>query len=164
VSLLELIKEIKSYREICPGEFAGPCPTCGGVLRLRIWPDQDRFKCSHCLIEGQIEDFARILASCAPAATSEIPAKTETAPSKLLTNFICQITAPDGRDYFVTDKQAEWQRLSAAGETVFSASEILRIGQMMDMAGERAAKVAELHMEAKRTFSGIYVSEVKICD
>jgi len=36
------------------GEWAGPCPFCGGTDRLRVWPNQDggRFWCRQCGAQG----------------------------------------------------------------------------------------------------------------
>lgn len=72
-----------------------------------------------------------------------------------------QLVSASGQEYWVTESREEWQRLSAAGKVVFSAGEIQRIKQMMAMAGDQAGKVAELHMAAKVTFPGTYVSNVE---
>jgi len=152
---MDLIKGNKNYREISPGEFAGPCPTCGGALRLRIWPEQDRFRCNHCALEGNAADLCSVLAPQSAAATSA-PEAPNPDPS-----FCCRIATPDGLDYWVTDRREEWQRLSGEGAIVFSAGEIQRIGQMVDLAGDQAGKVAEMHLAAKRIFPGTYVSTVE---
>jgi len=36
------------------GEWAGPCPFCGGTDRCRVWPNQEggRFWCRQCEAQG----------------------------------------------------------------------------------------------------------------
>ncbi|ACL01976.1 P4 alpha zinc-binding domain protein [Desulfatibacillum aliphaticivorans] len=34
------------------GEFAGPCPSCGGEDRFRVWPEQGRYWCRGCARSG----------------------------------------------------------------------------------------------------------------
>jgi len=160
--VMDLIKKNRNYREISPGEFAGPCPTCGGALRLRIWPDQDRFRCNHCALEGNTTDLCNVLAPQSPTATSAqvSPAPDPHSPVPV-PGFCCRITTPDNLDYWVTDKREEWERLSGEGAIVFSAGEIQRISRMVNLAGDRAGKVAEMHLAAKRIFPGTYVSTVE---
>ncbi len=39
------------------GEYAGPCPLCGGRDRFRVWPERGRFWCRGCGASGDVVDF-----------------------------------------------------------------------------------------------------------
>lgn len=41
------------------GEFAGPCPGCGGTDRFRVWPEEGRFWCRQCNRKGDAIQFLR---------------------------------------------------------------------------------------------------------
>jgi DNA primase len=41
------------------GEYAGPCPSCGGTDRFHIWPEKGRFWCRGCGLKGDEVDFLR---------------------------------------------------------------------------------------------------------
>lgn len=41
------------------GEWAGPCPFCGGEDRFRIWPENGRFWCRGCGKQGDAIDWLR---------------------------------------------------------------------------------------------------------
>lgn len=57
MSILELVKKYGIYRELTPGEYAGPCPECGGAVRFRILLAENRGKCQSCsfVLSGQLE-------------------------------------------------------------------------------------------------------------
>lgn len=48
MAILEIAQKYGSYKEIAPGEYAGPCPQCGGAMRFRIYPVQNRGACLSC--------------------------------------------------------------------------------------------------------------------
>jgi len=41
------------------GEYAGPCPFCGGEDRFRVWPEEGRFWCRQCGATGSAIDYLR---------------------------------------------------------------------------------------------------------
>jgi DNA primase len=41
------------------GEYAGPCPDCGGVDRFRVWPCKDKWWCRSCGASGDTIDYLR---------------------------------------------------------------------------------------------------------
>lgn len=56
VDLLDLIgrdTRLKRVASTHGGEWAGPCPFCGGTDRFRVWPEQGRWWCRRC---GQAGD------------------------------------------------------------------------------------------------------------
>ncbi|MBV9711108.1 MAG: hypothetical protein JO011_09365, partial [Ktedonobacteraceae bacterium] len=45
MNLYELISQNTSLRRVASthgGEYAGPCPFCGGTDRFRVWPDAEQ--------------------------------------------------------------------------------------------------------------------------
>lgn len=65
MDLLNLIQQDGFLRKVSHhdgGEWAGPCPKCGGVDRFRCWPESSRsvkFWCRGCLISGDVIDYLR---------------------------------------------------------------------------------------------------------
>lgn len=58
MSILENVQKLGSYKEIAPGEWAGPCPECGGAMRFRVFPERGNGACLVCgFIQGE-EDCA----------------------------------------------------------------------------------------------------------
>ncbi|GBC62959.1 zinc-binding protein [Desulfonema ishimotonii] len=41
------------------GEYAGPCPFCGGEDRFRVWPEQGRYWCRVCGAKGDAIQYLR---------------------------------------------------------------------------------------------------------
>ena len=41
------------------GEYAGPCPFCGGEDRFRVWPEQGKYWCRQCGVHGDAIDYLR---------------------------------------------------------------------------------------------------------
>jgi len=41
------------------GEYAGPCPFCGGKDRFRAWPEQGKYWCRQCGAHGDAIDYLR---------------------------------------------------------------------------------------------------------
>lgn len=39
------------------GEYAGPCPFCGGKDRFRVWPEQGKYWCRQCGAHGDAIDY-----------------------------------------------------------------------------------------------------------
>jgi len=46
--ILDLVKKFGNYRELSPGQYAGPCPECGGAVRFRIDLEGNAGKCQSC--------------------------------------------------------------------------------------------------------------------
>lgn len=69
MSILAVAEKQGVYKEISPGEYAGPCPKCGGAMRLKIWPDKNEFKCTFCSIQGGVEEFCLLIGVEVPVLT-----------------------------------------------------------------------------------------------
>jgi len=41
------------------GEWAGPCPWCGGRDRFRVWPEKERYWCRGCGEQGDLIEYLR---------------------------------------------------------------------------------------------------------
>jgi hypothetical protein len=60
VDLLRLIGgEMKKVAGTNGGEWAGPCPFCGGRDRFRVWPEQGRWWCRKCERHGDAVSFVQ---------------------------------------------------------------------------------------------------------
>jgi len=68
VDLLSLIRadvRLKKVATTGGGEWAGPCPFCGGAEkrsadRFRVWPAEGRFWCRRCQRSGDAIDYVRV--------------------------------------------------------------------------------------------------------
>ncbi|HET8626913.1 MAG TPA: primase-helicase zinc-binding domain-containing protein, partial [Thermomicrobiales bacterium] len=59
VDLLALIGEDTRLKKVATtrgGEYAGPCPFCGGRDRLRVQPERGRWWCRHCSEDARWQD------------------------------------------------------------------------------------------------------------
>lgn len=64
VDLLELLRPHVPLRKVARtngGEFAGPCPFCGGRDRFRVWPAKWRWWCRQCERKGDAIAFVQQL-------------------------------------------------------------------------------------------------------
>lgn len=66
MTLLDLLNQdgasLKRVSGTNGGEYAGPCPTCGGTDRFRVWPEQDgggRYWCRGCSKQGDAIQYLR---------------------------------------------------------------------------------------------------------
>jgi DNA primase len=64
MTLLELIARVTTLRKMAStqgGEYAGPCPWCGGTNRFRVWPHRHKpgYWCRRCLRQGDALQFLR---------------------------------------------------------------------------------------------------------
>jgi DNA primase len=64
MTLLDLLSRDTSLRKVANtnnGEFAGPCPFCGGRDRFRVWPNADRpgYWCRQCDRKGDTIQYLR---------------------------------------------------------------------------------------------------------
>jgi len=60
--MFDLAQHIGGLKEKTDGEFAGPCPECGGEDRFLVWPsdgDTGRFWCRHCQFSGDGIEYLR---------------------------------------------------------------------------------------------------------
>ena len=55
--IVERETNLKKVGRTHGGEYAGPCPFCGGRDRFRVWPEQCRFWCRGCGASGDSIDF-----------------------------------------------------------------------------------------------------------
>src|SRR5262249_25466914 len=58
-SLLDLVPELKRVSSSGGGEYAGPCPFCGGTDRFRCWPTKGRAWCRQCGWKGDAIQLLR---------------------------------------------------------------------------------------------------------
>jgi DNA primase len=86
-ALLELVHADTAIRRVAStdgGEWAGPCPACGGHDRFRVWPDRERpgYFCRQCGIKGDAVQYLRDVrgASFAEARGAIAGAGNLTAP------------------------------------------------------------------------------------
>ena len=54
-----LISDGISLQKVASGELAGPCPSCGGDDRFRVWPEQGRYWCRGCDKSGDAIQYLR---------------------------------------------------------------------------------------------------------
>lgn len=141
-----LIRENTNYREISPGILAGPCPACGGALRLRIGMEQRRFSCTHCSVAGDLFVLAGLL-GLQPSAVPQSPG---------LSDVVRELVAHDGRTYHITDNRTAYDQLVASGQIVFDSSEI----RLVIQSGADRAQASSF-LDAKQTFPGIRLSAVR---
>lgn len=63
MSLFDLIGQdgiaLKKMAGTNGGEYAGPCPFCGGDDRFRVWPEKNRYWCRQCKKSGDSIQFLR---------------------------------------------------------------------------------------------------------
>ncbi len=63
MSLFDLISQdgivLKKMATTNGGEYAGPCPFCGGNDRFRVWPEEDRYWCRQCQKAGDSIQYLR---------------------------------------------------------------------------------------------------------
>jgi DNA primase len=62
VDLLALIGRdvtLKKKAQTHGGEWAGPCPWCGGEDRFLVWPKEDRYWCRGCERSGDAIQYVR---------------------------------------------------------------------------------------------------------
>lgn len=54
---LERDTELKKVAQTNGGEYAGPCPFCGGEDRFRVWPKRNSMWCRQCDYSGDLIDY-----------------------------------------------------------------------------------------------------------
>ena len=63
MDILDLLQQdghqVKRVSSTHGGEFAGPCPFCGGNDRFRVWPEKDRYWCRQCGKTGDSIQYLR---------------------------------------------------------------------------------------------------------
>ena len=62
MSLLDLIQQdvvLKKMASTNGSEYAGPCISCGGLDRFRVWPEIDRYWCRRCGKSGDSIQYLR---------------------------------------------------------------------------------------------------------
>jgi DNA primase len=64
MNLFDLVTQETTFRKVAGtkgGEYAGPCPWCGGRDRFRVWPQADRpgYWCRHCDRKGDAIQYLR---------------------------------------------------------------------------------------------------------
>lgn len=62
-NILDVLKDLgltpKRMASTNGGEYASPCPACGGRDRFRIWPEKDRYWCRSCGQSGDAIQYLR---------------------------------------------------------------------------------------------------------
>ena len=62
MDILTLIEQDVTLRRVSTtngGEHAGPCPSCKGSDRFRVWPEQGRYWCRQCNKSGDVIQYLR---------------------------------------------------------------------------------------------------------
>lgn len=63
MTLLDLLNDdgidTKKVSTTNGGEYAGPCPACGGTDRFRVWPQNGRYWCRGCGKSGDAIQYLR---------------------------------------------------------------------------------------------------------
>ena len=75
--------ELRKVATTCGGEYAGPCPQCGGRDRFRVWPaegDHGRFWCRGCDWSGDAVDYLRKVRGLSFRSACEVLGKTPVLP------------------------------------------------------------------------------------
>lgn len=92
MTLHDLLPSLQKVSSASGGEWAGPCPWCGGKDRFRVWPDHPscsaggRFYCRQCGKTGDAPDFLRerdgltYPEACAVLGVSLTPARQRRRP------------------------------------------------------------------------------------
>ena len=61
--ILDMVPDLRRARANSGGEYAGPCPWCGGPDRFRVWPEHPsghaRWWCRQCSRHGDTIDLLR---------------------------------------------------------------------------------------------------------
>lgn len=81
-SLLDIIRKDSHLRLISNthgGEYAGPCPFCGGKDRLRVWPVSGKWTCRQCqnFQPRDIKDYLHLKGNLSPDDIEKIQASLE---------------------------------------------------------------------------------------
>lgn len=58
--LIDLLPDLKKVAGTNGGEWAGPCPLCGGIDRCCAWPERGRWWCRQCGKGGDAVDLLRL--------------------------------------------------------------------------------------------------------
>ncbi len=63
IDLLAIVRRDTPLKRVATtngGEWAGPCPFCGGRDRFRVWPAKGRFWCRQCAASGDVLSYIQI--------------------------------------------------------------------------------------------------------
>lgn len=142
--VFDVAELLKTFRELSPGEFAGPCPECGGALRLRIWPAKGEYACVSCALKGSLTS------TDGPVADAPLDLATATVHIK---------TARDGRTIHITDHPGEYARLVAEGCIVFDSREIALV-----RASATTPEQAASYLNIKQTWPGSRIDSLTPLD
>ena len=81
--LLELVPDLQRKAATNGGEYAGPCPYCGGTDRFCVWPEEDRYWCRQCDRSGDaIELLREVHGLSFPEAASMVDKSLRRSPAK----------------------------------------------------------------------------------
>lgn len=62
MTLLDFVSQDVSLKRVSStsgGEYAGPCPVCGGTDRFHIWPEAGNYWCRQCQKKGDTIQYLR---------------------------------------------------------------------------------------------------------
>lgn len=67
-NILEIVRycgvEVVKVAATKGGEYAGPCPICGGNDRFRVWPEKNKSFCRQCPADDAYRDSIQLLKDC----------------------------------------------------------------------------------------------------
>jgi len=115
------------------GEYAGPCPACGGQDRFRVWPDHPksdtgRYWCRQCETNGDGIDYLRTFEAYTFPEACEITGMDHKLDNNARSNSMSRRSTPDtprpqparDRPQTVQPPPADWQ---ACGRELVRAAE-----------------------------------------
>ena len=93
------------------GEWAGPCPFCGGHDRFRVWPEQDggRFWCRQCEMQGDAIAYVQRRDGITFAEACERLGGQKAAPSASVSRNVQKCPAPEHLFPETEPPSAVWQ-------------------------------------------------------
>lgn len=104
--LLALIQQDVTLRKVSNrdgGEWAGPCPLCGGTDRFRCWPESSRtvkFWCRGCHLSGDEIEYLRKVKGVSFPDAARMVGKELDAPRPLPSRRVAQAEAETFTDYY----------------------------------------------------------------
>lgn len=142
VDILAVASQFGAYREIFPGEYAGPCPMCGGAMRFRIWPATGNCACTCCETRGDHNTASAVFGGAQP--------DPDPAPTSR------QYLTATGRTMTVAYDRETFLALADSGIGAFTPKEIDMVA-----AADVSVEVDELLLDIKEAFPGAWLKQIE---
>lgn len=151
MDLIDLIQQDGPLRKVSHhdgGEWAGPCPKCGGVDRFRCWPESSRsvkFWCRGCGFRGDAIDYLRKVRGMSFRDACRATGKDYPPLRLVVSRRVVQAEGETVRDYYVWE-HTELRRWTDAHRALLADQEEAEIG-------ERATRrCPELYTEEEKEY------------